>query len=475
LKVSSSEVSPQSHKVHNVARNSIYHFSGQVFSKGFFFLTTVYLARKLGASEYGQFAFAYGLVTLLSVLTKFGLDLLTSSDVGEKPERAAQYFTASLIIRMSLSAILFVVLLLFVPVLKKGSEVNHLIFLLATAMVFQSVAGASTSLFEAFQSFGYRSILNLFMFGFVFCAVLIVNHQNAGLIRTGHAFAAAALIYSMIAIILCERKITKFGDFPGFSFLKELFQKALPLGLSEIFIGIYYRADTVLLSLFDTDNVVGWYDAAYTFVYGLRLLPVSVAMVLLPGLSRTFSEDEKEGIRSYKLAIRYSAMAGFLLTFLVAAFSGFCVRIVFGRQYEPSSDVLPILIWTCAIMFINAFQGIFLVISRQRNAFFQATAVGALSNIFLNLVLIPKYSMYGAAWATVISEFFVFLISADNLSRYVPWKNLLSLIAPPAISIAVMEVAWIVFHLEPTWILLALSVAVYLLFVRVLSYLPWTR
>jgi O-antigen/teichoic acid export membrane protein len=301
------------------------------------------------------------------------------------------------------------------------------------------------------------------MFGLVLGCVVFANRGNPTLAKTGYGFLAGASLYCVIAIVLYRAKIAQFSWPPTLPFLKRLFQMALPLGLSEIFIGIYYRADTVLLSLFDRDAVVGWYDAAYTFVYGLRLLPVSVAMVLLPGLSGIFTENPQTAIRYYRTTIRYSVTVGFFLTFLIAAGSKFWVRLVFGDQYEPSSQVLPILIWTCAIMFVNAFQGIFLVVSRQRQGFFYATATGAISNLIFNLLLIPRYSMYGAAVATVLSEVLVFLVSAQILSRFLSWKDLLSTIGVPAVAILFVQAMWTVFRLTPSPLTLLVSSGIYIL------------
>jgi O-antigen/teichoic acid export membrane protein len=445
------------------ARNSVYHFTTQVISKGLFFLTTVYLARRLGAVQYGQFAFAYGLVSLFSLLTKFGLDLLTSSEVGENTDRAPEFFTGSLLLRISLSGIVLLILWLLVPFLQKTPEVNSLIFVLALAVMAQSLGGASTSLFEAFQFFGYRSFLNLCMFGLLLACVVIANRFNPTLSKSGYAYLIAASVYCAIALALCRAKIARFSWPPSFAFLKRLFLMALPLGLSEIFIGIYYRADTVLLSLFDTDAVVGWYDAAYTFVYGLRLLPVSIAMVMLPGLSRIFAESPEEALQYYRTAIRYSSAVGFFLTFVLAAASKLWVHIVFGDQYGPSAQVLPILIWTCAIMFVNSFQGIFLIVSRQRKRFFYTTGVGAVSNLIFNLILIPRYSMYGAAWATVLSEFLVFVVSAQSLSGLFSWKELLSSIGVPAITIALLQLGWILLSVQPNPVSLVVSLIAYFL------------
>jgi O-antigen/teichoic acid export membrane protein len=424
------------------AKNSIFYFTSQLLGKGLFFLTTVYLARLLGASEYGKFAFAFGFVTLFSVITKFGLDLLTSRDVGENRQLAAEYFRASVTLRAVLACVFLLLMLIGIQVLDKPTEVNRLILLLAISAALQSIAGAGTSLFEAVQSFGYRSILNIFMYGAIFLALFATTYSNPALDSVGPAFLIGAILYCVVALGLSHFKIARFSWSLDSKFLWNLFKAALPLGLTEIFIGIYYRVDTILLSLFKTDEIVGWYDAAYTFVYGLRLLPVTVGMVLLPSLSNLHSREPEKAAGIYRLTMFYSIAIGVWITFLIAMNSTQLVTLVFGTEYEPSAHVLSWLIWTCVIMFANAFQGILMVVTQQRSGLFKATALGAISNILLNLILIPKFDMYGAAISTILSEFCVFLICAGYLRRFVSVFSFLRFLFAPALGLAVMMLLW---------------------------------
>jgi O-antigen/teichoic acid export membrane protein len=425
------------------AKNSILYFCSQVAGKGLFFFITVYLARLLGAQNYGKFAFSFGLVTLLSVISKFGLDLLTSRDVGEKPELAEKYLHGAFTLRLILSTLFLLFIFLIIFVIGKPSEINRLIVFLAIAACFQSVAGAGTALFEGLQLFGSRSFLNVCMYGFILVVLIIATWPHGSFEAIGPAFLIGASAYFLTTMMLAHSRIGRVKLSFDSHFVWNLFRMAVPLGLTEVFIGIYYRVDTVLLSLFDTDTIVGWYDAAYTFVYVLRLLPVTAALVLLPSLSGVFAKSEKEGKEIYRTAIRVSIAAGFLVTFLIAVNSEFVVSLVFGKDYGPSADVLKLLIWTCAIMFANAFQGIFLVIVQQRGAFFRATALGAISNLILNLYLIPKWSMHGAAVATVLSEFFVFLACSVYLRKFVDAIAYLKILIVPIIGLALMAILWI--------------------------------
>jgi O-antigen/teichoic acid export membrane protein len=425
-----------------VARNSTFYFFAQIAGKGLFFLTTVYLARVLGAEEYGKFAFAFGLVTLLSVITKFGLDLLTSRDVGEEPKLAEKYLGASLTLRTLLSFLFLILIGLLIQILHKDSEVNRLILFLAISAAFQSLGGVGTSLFEGLQIFSYRSILNILMYGLVFLALLAIPKSYSGLNSVGPAFVIGALLYCLVSLTLSRFKIAPLRWSMDSTFLWQLFKMALPLGLREIFIGIYYRMDTVLLSFFTKDAVVGWYDAAYTFVYGLRLLPVTVAMVMLPALSNFYSKTPEKAANIYRLAMYYSIATGTLITFLTSVNSTTLVSLVYGRGYDPSAEVLRFLIWTCAIMFANAFQCIFLIITQQRLALLRATALGAVSNLILNLLLIPRWNMFGAALATILSEFCVFLACVPYLRKFIGFRDFAKFIFSPLIGVAFMYLLW---------------------------------
>jgi O-antigen/teichoic acid export membrane protein len=425
-----------------LARNSVFYFSSQIAGKGLFFLITVYLARTLGAVEYGKFAFAYGFVTLFSVITKFGLDLLTSRDVGENPQLASKYLHASLSLRTLLSIFFLLMMLAVIQVLHKPADINHVILLLAMSAALHSIAGAGTSLLEALQAFSYRSVLNVLMYGFSF-VILVSGASGKGTLDfAGVAFVVGAALYCAVSILLSHVKVARIKFSLDSEFLWRLFKMALPLGLMEIFIGIYYRIDTVLLSFFTTDAVVGWYDAAYTFVYGLRLLPVTVAMVLLPGLTNIYSKNREKAAGIYRTTMYYSIATGVWITFLIAANSSFLVSLVFGSGYDPSSNVLAFLIWTCAIMFANAFQGILLVVTEQRLAFLRATLIGALSNLILNLILIPRWNMHGAATATVLSELFVFFACAIPLRGFITFRLFGRFILPPAAGAIVMYFLW---------------------------------
>jgi O-antigen/teichoic acid export membrane protein len=352
---------------------------------------------------------------VVSVLIRFGIDWVLSRDVAAEQGRAKSYLGSALLVRLMLSIAFLLMIFAIVSVKESSPGVNQVVFLLAFAILFQIVAGTFTSLFEAYQLFGYRSFFNLFLYLLLLMTLLIVLEWQRSLQLVGISFLGVNFVYLITTAVLCFRKITGIRLQFDPKHARKLFLIALPLGISDLFLMIYYRIDAVLLSWFHEDRIVGWYDSIYNFVYALRLLPAALVIVFLPSLSSIFQDKREETISIYRKITVYSLSVGLLLTLLVAVAAEDLVRLVYGPGYVLASSVLPILIWTCPFIFVNAFQGMFLIVSERRKALLTAHFAGAVSNVCINLLLIPRWDMMGAAVATLISEFLVFLVCFKNL------------------------------------------------------------
>ena len=102
----------------------------------------------------------------------------------------------------------------------------------------------------------------------------------------------------------------------------------------------------------------------------------------------------------------------------MAIFSNLIIDILYGDQYKDAAIILAIHIWTSIFVFLGVGSSNFFIIENLQIKTFIRTAMGAVINIILNLILIPKFLAIGAAVATLISHVF------DLLSRktYVLFK-----------------------------------------------------
>lgn len=393
--------------VRGLAKNTIIYLSAQLGAKALTFLLFVYIARALGVVDYGKFAFAYALMSLFWILARFGLESLISRDVAQDSGRAPRYLGDTLQLHAYLGLLALGLMMASLLVFQKSPETNVLVFLLGLAMIFISMAESFTFTFASQERFDYQAIL--LAASQVLALVLVFAGLQAGwgLVGIGIGFAGAALAYLLIAWVLCARKIATPLFVWDKSALWELMGKAVPFAVAGIFVGIYYRVDVLILAAFTTDQVVGWYDAAQNFVWALKLIPASLAAVLLPAFSKMYLADRERTIKTYRKVIKYVSLAVVPIIFFTFTWAESLTVLILGPDYRESGQVLRWLVWAAALMFINAQQGTILVATGHEKQAMVATAVGAVSNVILNLILVPRYSLYGAATANIVSEFVV--------------------------------------------------------------------
>jgi O-antigen/teichoic acid export membrane protein len=87
------------------------------------------------------------------------------------------------------------------------------------------------------------------------------------------------------------------------------------------------------------------------------------------------------------------------MTFL----SDWVVHFLYGNQYNQAGSVLMIHIWAGVFVFLGVASGKWLLSENLQMFSTVNTTIGAIVNIYLNYILIPKMGVEGAAWATLIS------------------------------------------------------------------------
>jgi O-antigen/teichoic acid export membrane protein len=121
-------------------------------------------------------------------------------------------------------------------------------------------------------------------------------------------------------------------------------------------------------------------------------------------MSRSFVTDKISYNRVYIHSTRILAMGILPVVIGVSFFSKEIILFVYGADYLPSASALALLIWALFFIFINAPVGNIVATSNMMHAFLPYAIGNTLLNIVLNLFLIPKYSFWGASFATVFTE-----------------------------------------------------------------------
>jgi len=220
------------------------------------------------------------------------------------------------------------------------------------------------------------------------------------------ALVGGALVNFLLVFFFSQRYIPVSFQF-DFSFWRSLLKKSLPLALAIIFTMIYFKMDTIMLSLMKSPAEVGIYGLAYKILESLLFFPAMFVGLIMPLMSKyAFSAREKfKKITQKTLDI----LLIFIIPLLIGTvfLSPQIITLIAGQDFILSANVLNILIIAVGIIFLGVlFSNMIISLEKQKSLTY-IYGLGAAINLAANFVFIPKYSYYGAAGTTVLTELIV--------------------------------------------------------------------
>ena len=400
-----------------IAKNSTFIFLGDAIGHILQLILVVYLVRYLGAVTFGKYAFAFAFTSLFMILSDLGLSTLSIREIARDTSKAGEYLTNISITKFILSVITIVLIIVTINLMNYSQDTTLAVYIIGGITVFTSFTTSFRSIFRAFERMEYEAITKIAERLLIFGSVLPVLFLGYGLIEVVSVMLIAQALIFLFTLIIIIRKFTRPKLSFDLSLCKALIKEALPFGLASVFVVIYFQTDTVMLSMMKGDAVVGWYNAAYRLVMGTLFIPGAFVGALYPVLSRYFTSSKDSLMVVYEKSFKFLLMLAIPLGIGTTLLADRIIIFLYGEEFAPSIIALQILIWVASILFIYSIVGYTLASINKQLVDTRITAVSALLNVGLNLLLIPTYSYVGAGIASIVSQVFVFTCEFSYLQK----------------------------------------------------------
>lgn len=246
---------------------------------------------------------------------------------------------------------------------------------------------------------GVRVSQSLINGGLTLTLVLALDMQWRGLVL-GHA-AALALYYPVSLLILRKARLLDLRVVRAYAV--DAFKYGAPL-IPHVIAGVVITmSDRVLLASMLTLGDAGVYSASYEVGMAMFLVITSVNQAFMPWLFGQLADEERAQKRAI-VAGTYAYFGGLLALagvgyFVAPPFIG----VYLGADFQAAGELLPWIVLAFAFHGMFVTQSNYLYFSKRTGFLSTASAVAALTNIGLNLVLIPRYGVFGAAWASSVA------------------------------------------------------------------------
>jgi len=362
------------------------------------FFSTMYFARTVGASVLGayfMFLAYYGIISLLSD-GGFGSAAVKRMSEGEEPDA---YFSAFFVIRS-----IFVIFTIFILILFRVYFVDlnsagtfiYLLLALIVSIFFGTVHGGIAGRGKIGIYTTTQFINNI---SCIFIQVVAV-FLGFGVAGFAGGFVAGMIIVFIVELHFFDLHFVRFG----WEHIKSLSTFSFWLFLSASGVQVFAYADTVLIGYFLENSDIGVYRIMLQFA-GISGITISALRnTLWPKVSRWGKTGELKSIEhslsqafTYSLILAIPILAGGILL------GDRLIYFFYGPQFKAGYMTLIILLILQVVNVFNYFFMTYLNALNRVKDSFKITMVGALTNILMNILLIPLMGISGAAVATLFA------------------------------------------------------------------------
>jgi len=391
-----------------------YNTSIQIFGKVLSILLSVVtvglLTRYLGASGYGNFTLVFTYMSFFAVLSDFGLQLTMVRELTDKSQRLEKlystYFWLKIVLVFSSTALAFIFLSFFPysPALKIGIIIGGL------AVSISGLTGYGNTIFQSDIRLDLVTLVDIVTKVSTVILIILFTFLKFDFFSIVASVLVGNLIGLMITIVLLKKNIHFSFNFDK-SLAKKIFLISLPIGITSFFSLIYFKLDTIILSVMKNTAEVGVYSLAYKVLENVIVVWGFYMASVYPLLARFSAAGEKN---KFNKLSRNSFFVAMLLAFLIVApvfvFAPFIINVFAGKGFAESVISLRIIIFALPLVFINNIFYYRFLIKRNMRPVIMGLIGALVLNFGLNLVYVPKYGYLASSFITVLTEFFLFVV-----------------------------------------------------------------
>jgi polysaccharide transporter, PST family len=375
----------------------------------------IWFARYLGPEKYGTFTYALSITGLLAFLSSLGLNDIVIREIVKSPEKKHEFIGTVFLLKTTGGIIAYLLCIIIISIIEPD---DIFVRLLVAIMGLQLIMSAFdvVELWFISQVNSKKAVLaKSVAFFLISLAKIYLILSKAPLISFAYLTAAGSVLIALALMAVYQfdgEKSLKWKV--NSSVAKRLLNDSWPLIFAGLSVSIYMKIDQVMVGNILGDFALGNYAVAVKLTETWYFLPTVIVASVYPSIIKY---KEQSNVRYLK---RLQQLY-FLMTWLAIGIalptsflSGYFINMLFGVQYAAASPVLILYVWSAIPVFLGVASSAYLTTENLNKITLFRTVLGAVVNVFMNLLLIPLLGLMGAAISTLISynisTFYIFAL-----------------------------------------------------------------
>lgn len=377
------------------------------------FVSTVILARQLGASGYGTYAWAFAWASVLQIITSFGFDILAIREFAAYKERDkwpaavhGLFRTAPKVVLLGSTVVTLLVLSASTILIEPTQRATFIIavafvpLLALTAVRQGAVQGLGSVVAARLPDDLVRPLVfNIFLL--IGWSVLSLRHSPPVAMALQGVAASVAFIFGLVVL---RRALPSRGGLPHVqSQTRAWLRLAIPLGLLNGIAILLAQVDLILLGFLSDSTQVGLYSTSTRVASFVGIAEFAVNAAYLPVVARLFAANRMDRLKTGAPMVTLGAvLLSAVLAVPLIIFAPQVLRL-FGSSFESGVFVLRVLCVTFVISAVAGQNGALLTMTKHPRPMIVGSGVALATNVGLNLIFIPLQAARGAAIAWLLS------------------------------------------------------------------------
>jgi O-antigen/teichoic acid export membrane protein len=375
------------------------------------------LTRYLGPDDYGRYTLALMYMQLLGVVADAGLYMTVVREISKDESRTEELVGNALTLRLLLSIVVIALGAGLSLLLPYDRDVRLAILLAGGPLLFGMLTSSLVTVLQAQLRMGRAVVGEVSGRAFALGLVLLVAGLDLGFYAVMGAAAGGAAA-ALAVTWLSTRHLTRLSFRGQRALWRPLLAASLPLGLALAINEIYFRADTLIISLYEPYDEVGLYTLAYRLLEFTLAFGTIVLITLFPVLSEAVARDEPRALRTIQASTDLFVILGAPLIAGGLVLAPPVIELAGGGEFDDASTPLRILLVAGALAWVNGVFGLALIAKARQASALWLNVAALTFNVGLNFLLIPRYGIVSAAVVTVASEVLILAGSYVLMRRH---------------------------------------------------------
>lgn len=369
-------------------------------------LVGAWVARYLGPAQYGNYNYALAFVSLLTPLVGLGLKDIVIRDIVRTPDDKDEILGTAFGLQLIGSLLVLGLTISIVQITRHEDILTRwLVAILAGRFVFEALSQTLDYWFQSQVQAKYTVwakniglvIIALVKVGLILSEAPLISFAWAALCQTFIFTVGLAAFHRLSRQALSAWRVR-------FLRAKRLLRNSWPLIISALAIMVYLRIGQVMLGNMVDEEELGLYSAAIRLSELWYFIPMAISSSVFPAIVHS-RENQSDKVYRQRMQAFYDVMAGtaYVIVIPLALFASLLVRTLFGPDYAEAGPILRIHTWSFLFVSLGVARSRWLIAEGLIRFDMIASVLGALINIILNLLLIPRYGGMGTAWAALFS------------------------------------------------------------------------